>query len=577
MDSLAVLSLGTPILATPPPGAERADVQGASFLRHLEQQLGRDRREELLGLSPGRDPRSLADARATEDPAAVLARFLFLLRGLAADNQPVAGGEWRLPGVGRSAVVQLAQEAGLGGDRLPGLDDLLASDQGVELDALLAFFQRRFSEAALERTRPVTVEESGLPLLQSILSRLGVDASEVARIGEVSVTGDDRLDLGRLLAALHDLTPQLAGGEAELSAFERRELLRLFERAGLSSPSLARSLAVGQEQDLRIGFERFVAMLQQGHDELAAQRPAVDPMGFIARLETMLADAGFAERRPAWTPLLQNSLQAVYRELAGMVDLATVTIRQGEGGAVPWGLEAGDGWPPLFAASGADAAGRDGETGPAASGILSRIRQLGQNSGDLPEGGIGTGDPASSHGQPLIASSHGQSLAAAGETAPAGRAGHLPASRLEESVLQQLHQGVLQGISQRRQHMVLKLHPPELGEVKVDVVVRHDQVAVSFAMENHRVKEILENNMQQFRDSLEQRGFTLGQCYVSVGQGDAGTGGERWREMLSSLAPPPPGSGADGRRGSVSSLLEQPVLSRWLAGTGRGVSISLVV
>ena len=202
---------------------------------------------------------------------------------------------------------------------------------------------------------------------------------------------------------------------------------------------------------------------------------------------------------------------------------------------------------------------------------------MGHEGGEEQDGVLGAelSGLAGRHGRLGTTGEGGHLFSGLGETASTAGP-RRPPSRLEQSVLQQLHEGVLQGISQRKQHMALKLHPPELGEVKVDIVVRHDQVAVSFAMENHRVKEILENNMQQFRDSLEQRGFTLGQCFVSVGQGNTGPGEDQWRAMLASLAEGNAPSGGAGRQ-PAGSVLEQPVLRRWWAQTGRGASISLMV
>ena len=66
--------------------------------------------------------------------------------------------------------------------------------------------------------------------------------------------------------------------------------------------------------------------------------------------------------------------------------------------------------------------------------------------------------------------------------------------------------------------MVLRLYPRELGEVKVEMTVREQNVSLAFSMENHRVKAALESNMQQFPDNLSRHGFSLQGWQVSVGQ-----------------------------------------------------------
>ena len=69
------------------------------------------------------------------------------------------------------------------------------------------------------------------------------------------------------------------------------------------------------------------------------------------------------------------------------------------------------------------------------------------------------------------------------------------------------------------QHLVLRLHPAELGEVKVDLAVRNEVVSVSFTMENAKVKETLEGSMEEFRHNMEQKGFSLNDVNVNVGHG----------------------------------------------------------
>lgn len=92
--------------------------------------------------------------------------------------------------------------------------------------------------------------------------------------------------------------------------------------------------------------------------------------------------------------------------------------------------------------------------------------------------------------------------------------------------MDQLSAGVMRGLRSQEHHLVLRLYPQDLGEVKVNLHVRHEQVSVSFNMENARVKEMLESNMQEFKDSMAQKGFNLGECSVSVGQQNDGR--ESW-------------------------------------------------
>jgi flagellar hook-length control protein FliK len=87
-------------------------------------------------------------------------------------------------------------------------------------------------------------------------------------------------------------------------------------------------------------------------------------------------------------------------------------------------------------------------------------------------------------------------------------------------LISQLSNSIVNGLKNQDHYLLIKLYPADLGEVKVNLHVRDEHVAVSFNMDNTRVKELLESHMQEFRDNMVQQGFTLGECSVSVGQHD---------------------------------------------------------
>ena len=51
-------------------------------------------------------------------------------------------------------------------------------------------------------------------------------------------------------------------------------------------------------------------------------------------------------------------------------------------------------------------------------------------------------------------------------------------------------------------------------------------------MENPKVKELLEGNMQEFKNSMEQRGFVLQGCDVSVDQQGKGHDAQKQFELV---------------------------------------------
>jgi hypothetical protein len=107
---------------------------------------------------------------------------------------------------------------------------------------------------------------------------------------------------------------------------------------------------------------------------------------------------------------------------------------------------------------------------------------------------------------------------------------------LQQFAVEQISQGVLRGLRNSDHHLTLTMYPKELGEVKVDMQVRGNHIAVSFVMENQKVKEAMESSMGEFKDNLERRGFSLGAIAVSVDQQQhQNDGGKRfmaaWEQM----------------------------------------------
>ena len=119
--------------------------------------------------------------------------------------------------------------------------------------------------------------------------------------------------------------------------------------------------------------------------------------------------------------------------------------------------------------------------------------------------------------------------------------------------------------------MVLKLYPKELGEVKVEMTVRDNQVAVSFVMENSKVKEVLESNLEQFKENMEKQGFTMGECMVSLNR-DNDDGNEAWQKFQA-------GSLEKGvgrrRRATLADLPEDILYQRAQPGNGRENGVDL--
>jgi flagellar hook-length control protein FliK len=73
-------------------------------------------------------------------------------------------------------------------------------------------------------------------------------------------------------------------------------------------------------------------------------------------------------------------------------------------------------------------------------------------------------------------------------------------------------------IGQGKSEMVIQLKPESLGKIQLNVIHERGEIVAEFTAENEQVKQILESNMQQLKDSLEESGIDVQSLSVSVGQ-----------------------------------------------------------
>ncbi len=64
--------------------------------------------------------------------------------------------------------------------------------------------------------------------------------------------------------------------------------------------------------------------------------------------------------------------------------------------------------------------------------------------------------------------------------------------------------------------LTLQLHPAELGELKIDVLVKGDSISANIVAQSQHVFETLDKNMARLRTVLESQGFTIDSFDISV-------------------------------------------------------------
>jgi flagellar hook-length control protein FliK len=112
--------------------------------------------------------------------------------------------------------------------------------------------------------------------------------------------------------------------------------------------------------------------------------------------------------------------------------------------------------------------------------------------------------------------------------------GYLPASIVDQ-VGKQISKSILSG----DQVVTLRLKPPELGTVGIEMDIKDHTLRLSMTAEHHSVKELLLNNVHELKEALVQHGVKLEKVDVQInynfGQSlnaskEGSDNGQGWRE-----------------------------------------------
>lgn len=576
---IPMFAAAAPAAKSAPAAPSRASGE-SNFAGHLDRQRGASERsgQDLLGV--GRRPetrrnsadgsngsasesirngeagRSAQSARIADvqpvpnsrdeeqDFNALLAQFLGFIRE-ETGNVANGPGQWDVVITDPARLTELAQKAGMGEAELAALMAQFEAKGGVfEMGEFLARFVRHFE--GLQNEQPVTVPETDLPFIESILARLDVPMEEISRLGQQAVRGDNTVDLALLLQGLRELANQpnsvpqanpAAEGEVTLTGWDAEQLQGLLEAAGVSRETQRQLLPelhapwdnpARPEQPVKIDLERLVNLLQRGLADVQANRLQPDVPAFLDDLKAIFAEAGFMEKGAGWSPAVQEAANKMFGKLMETVDPATVRIEKPTPATSRLGQQNTD------ETAEENLADLEQDAAPTLAN-----ETAGGNSGAL----LADDDAAFSgqhflNEQAAADQDAAPALAAADRAADSGRidplerpqAGPRLTPQLEQQLFNRITDNVTRGLHRNEHHLVMRLYPKEMGEVKVEMLVRNNQVSLSFMMENSRVKEILEKNMEMFRDNLQRQGFVLGECMVSVdhGQDEAGDAWQRF-------------------------------------------------
>ncbi len=86
----------------------------------------------------------------------------------------------------------------------------------------------------------------------------------------------------------------------------------------------------------------------------------------------------------------------------------------------------------------------------------------------------------------------------------------------EDNILNQVMQRFRLSQNLADTKLVMKLHPAELGELKVDVQLKNGSINANFVAQNQQVQEILEKNLPRLREMMEQQGLTVDDIVIKL-------------------------------------------------------------
>jgi len=112
-------------------------------------------------------------------------------------------------------------------------------------------------------------------------------------------------------------------------------------------------------------------------------------------------------------------------------------------------------------------------------------------------------------------------------------------SVLEDKVLDQVKGGIRIILKRGGNGIRIRLHPPSLGQLRMEVTVNSDMVRTFMVAESNLVKGIIEGNVNQLKQAFQEQGLRMEQfnVYVNNGQGQGGTDSSNWLFRQGSEAP----------------------------------------
>ena len=144
----------------------------------------------------------------------------------------------------------------------------------------------------------------------------------------------------------------------------------------------------------------------------------------------------------------------------------------------------------------------------------------------------------------------------------------------EQHVVDQVVKGVGGAQVKETSSITVKMHPEELGQVKLELTMGKDGLKAHLHAQTQQVQDVLEKHLPKLRHALEQQGLRLDEMQVSVDSGrDGGRGFFFQQQQQGSPTPFQSIPRWSGTRTMPAAALDQPAASAGAAMSGLSVRI----
>ncbi|TSA12090.1 MAG: flagellar hook-length control protein FliK [Deltaproteobacteria bacterium] len=354
------------------------------------------------------------------------------------------------------------------------------------INILFAMLEPQALQARM-RTEQHRVTLSDLSAVSAMLEGFGLKPQEVVELSEKCLSKEGFVGIDQLVRSLKEECNRPLSS-VPLEEWHENSLADLLAKLGLTEEEIRKVAVEAGLSDKRFSLPKLVSILDKTTEVVERKQNPIDADSFFHNLEHLLGKIKLeTEVRPAgdsrmaalrsWQDRWLESLRGVgagldRKEQALTLDSWSDGKLSVEGGIAPaWLEEMADQW--------------------------ARGEKLAQKPLFI------------LNGAPLASAANNVSSAAKETIRPVV---------YPEDIFPQITDRLFGSLRLKEDQVIIKLFPPHLGEVKVNLVFKNDQLHTTFTLDNYRVKEIVESGLPQLRTALSEQGIKMGECHVELSQ-----------------------------------------------------------